>query len=64
MAITKQNKVSSATTLSAVNVSANAISEVTDPYNQDYVLPNATSGTKTDTPTLFQKPFKVASTGR
>ena len=58
VAITKQNKVSSATTLPAVNVSANAISDVTDPYNQDYVLPNATAGTKTDTP-IMETPLNV-----
>ncbi|MCX7100886.1 MAG: STN domain-containing protein, partial [Methylobacter sp.] len=45
------NKVGS-TTLKPVNVTATAIRDVKDPYNQDYVLPNATVGTKTDTPIM------------
>jgi iron complex outermembrane receptor protein len=40
------------TTLKPVNVTAKANRDVTDPYNQDYVLPNATAGTKTDTPIM------------
>jgi iron complex outermembrane receptor protein len=48
----------SATTLKPVNVTATAIRDVTDPYNQDYVLPNATAGTKTDTP-IMETPLNV-----
>ena len=46
------------TVLKTVKVSADAVRDVTDPYNQDYVLPNATSGTKTDTP-IMETPLNV-----
>ena len=45
-------------TLKAVNVTANAIHDVKDPYNEDYVLPSATAGTKTDTP-IMETPLNV-----
>ncbi|NOU23770.1 MAG: TonB-dependent receptor [Methyloglobulus sp.] len=35
----------------------------TDPYNTDYVLPNATSGTKTDTP-VMETPVNVQSVSK
>ena len=46
------------TTLKPVNVTAKANRDVTDPYNPDYVLPNATAGTKTDTP-IMETPLNV-----
>jgi iron complex outermembrane receptor protein len=46
------------TTLPKVNVVGNAIYDAKDPYNQDYVLPNATTGTKTDTP-VMETPLNV-----
>jgi iron complex outermembrane receptor protein len=46
------------TTLKPVNVTATAVRDVKDPYNEDYVLPNATSGTKTDTP-IMDTPLNV-----
>ena len=46
------------TTLKPVNVTATAVRDVKDPYNEDYVLPNATSGTKTDTP-IMETPLNV-----
>ena len=46
------------TTLPKVNVVSNAIYDVKDPYNEDYVLPNATAGTKTDTP-IMETPLNV-----
>ncbi|MCX7099925.1 MAG: TonB-dependent receptor [Methylobacter sp.] len=46
------------TTLKPINVTATAIRNVTDPYNQDYVFPNPTSGTKTDTP-IMETPLNV-----
>jgi iron complex outermembrane recepter protein len=46
------------TTLPAVKVLGKAEYDVTDPYNEDYVLPNATAGTKTDTPTM-ETPLNV-----
>ena len=45
-------------TLKAVNVTANAIRDVKDPYNEDYALPSATAGTKTDTP-IMETPLNV-----
>ena len=45
-------------TLPKVNVVGSAVYDVKDPYNQDYVLPNATSGTKTDTP-IMETPLNV-----
>ncbi|WP_347988664.1 TonB-dependent receptor [Methylomonas sp. AM2-LC] len=47
-----------AITLPKVNVVGNAINDTTDPYNKDYALPNATTGTKTDTP-LMETPLNV-----
>jgi iron complex outermembrane recepter protein len=46
---------SSVKTLQTVTVTDNNFK---DPYNQDYVLPNATSGTKTDTP-IMETPLNV-----
>ena len=51
-------KSSGPTVLKTVKVSADSIRDVKDPYNQDYVLPNATSGTMTDTP-IMQTPLNV-----
>ena len=48
----------SAIILPAVKVIGSAVYDVKDPYNQDYVLPNATSGTKTDTP-IMETPLNV-----
>ncbi|MBD9355829.1 TonB-dependent siderophore receptor [Methylomonas albis] len=48
----------SPTALPAVNVVGKAIYDATDPYNPDYVLPNATAGTKTDTP-IMETPLNV-----
>jgi len=45
-------------TLPKVNVVGSAVYDVKDPYNQDYVPPNATSGTKTDTP-IMETPLNV-----
>jgi iron complex outermembrane recepter protein len=53
----------SETTLEKVTVEADAGYDpdwVKDPYNPDYVLPNATSGTKTDTP-IMETPLNVQS---
>ncbi|WP_347987584.1 TonB-dependent receptor [Methylomonas sp. AM2-LC] len=46
------------TTLPKVNVVGNTIYDVKDPYNEDYVLPNATAGTKTETP-IMETPLNV-----
>jgi iron complex outermembrane receptor protein len=46
------------TTLPKVSVVGNAVYDAKDPYNEDYVLPNATSGTKTDTP-IMETPLNV-----
>ena len=46
------------TVLETVNVTDKAKRDVTDPYNQDYTLPNATAGTKTDTP-IMETPLNV-----
>jgi iron complex outermembrane receptor protein len=47
-----------AITLPKVNVVGNTIYDVKDPYNGDYVLPNATAGTKTNTP-IMETPLNV-----
>jgi iron complex outermembrane receptor protein len=52
------SKESGPTTLPKVNVVGNSIYDARDPYNEDYVLPNATSGTKTDTP-IMETPLNV-----
>ncbi|NOU20188.1 MAG: TonB-dependent receptor [Methyloglobulus sp.] len=52
---------SSDTTLPKVTVEANAEYDAeyyADPYNKDYVIPNATAGTKTDTP-VMETPLNV-----
>jgi iron complex outermembrane recepter protein len=52
---------SSDTTLPKVTVEADAEYDAeyyTDPYNKDYVIPNATAGTKTDTP-IMETPLNV-----
>ena len=46
------------TVLETVNVTDKAKHNVTDPYNPDYTLPNATAGTKTDTP-IMETPLNV-----
>ncbi|WP_036307503.1 STN domain-containing protein, partial [Methyloglobulus morosus] len=49
------------TTLPKVTVDADATNDVeyyADPYNKDYVIPNATAGTKTDTP-IMETPLNV-----
>lgn len=52
-----------------VNVEADAESPYddptwqTDPYNEDYVLPNATAGTKTETP-IMETPVNVQSVSK
>ena len=48
----------SSTTLPKVNVVGNTVYDVKDPYNEDYVLPNATAGTKTDTP-IMETPLNI-----
>ena len=45
-------------TLPKVSVVGSSIYDVKDPYNEDYVLPNATAGTKTDTP-IMETPLNV-----
>ncbi|MDD5277012.1 MAG: TonB-dependent receptor [Methylovulum sp.] len=57
-AATKASETANATTLPKVTVSGKAGYDVTDPYNEDYVLPDATSGTKTDTP-IMETPLNV-----
>ncbi|MDP3331255.1 MAG: TonB-dependent receptor [Methylococcaceae bacterium] len=46
------------TTLAPVTVAGAVVYDSTDPYNKDYSLPNAFTGTKTDTP-LFDTPMSV-----
>ena len=46
------------TTLKPMKVVGKATYNATDPYNPDYVLPNATAGTKTDTP-IMETPLNV-----
>ena len=46
------------TTLKPMKVVGKATYDATNPYNPDYVLPNATSGTKTDTP-IMETPLNV-----
>jgi iron complex outermembrane recepter protein len=51
----------SETTLEKVTVEADSAYDpeyYADPYNQDYVIPNATAGTKTDTP-IMETPLNV-----
>ncbi|MEY4592811.1 MAG: hypothetical protein RIR18_1706, partial [Pseudomonadota bacterium] len=52
---------SSETTLPKVTVEADSTYDpeyYADPYNKDYVIPNATAGTKTDTP-IMETPLNV-----
>ncbi|WGS85388.1 TonB-dependent receptor [Methylomonas sp. UP202] len=51
-------KPDAAATLPAVKVVGQAAYDATDPYNPDYALPNASSGTKTDTP-IMETPLNV-----
>ena len=44
--------------LKAMTVTAKASYDANDPYNPDYVIPDATSGTKTDTP-IMETPLNV-----
>ena len=53
-----ENKKAEPMVLKTVSVKADAIRDVKDPYNEDYVIPNATSGTKTDTP-IMETPLNV-----
>lgn len=46
------------TTLKPMTVVGKRGYDATDPYNPDYVLPDATSGTKTDTP-IMETPLNV-----
>ncbi|WP_426992508.1 TonB-dependent siderophore receptor [Methylomonas sp. CM2] len=56
---TKPDQPQSANTLPSVTVVGQTVQfDATDPYNEDYVLPNATSGTKTDTP-IMETPLNV-----
>lgn len=48
----------SATTLSIVNVVGKTNQNLSDPYNKDYAVTNATTATKTDTP-IMQTPVSV-----
>ena len=55
------NETGSETTLEKVTVEADSAYDpeyYADPYNKDYVLPNATVGTKTDTP-VMETPLNV-----
>ncbi|MFA5985001.1 MAG: TonB-dependent receptor [Methylococcaceae bacterium] len=45
-------------TLPTVKVTDTRLYDATDPYNTDYTLPNATAGTKTDTP-IIETPLNV-----
>ncbi len=45
-------------TLPPVSVIGQSVNNITDPYNEDYVLPNASAGTKTDTP-IMETPLNV-----
>lgn len=45
-------------TLPAVKVLGKAVYDSTDPYNKDYLLPNSSTGTKTDTP-ISETPMSV-----
>ncbi len=47
-----------ASTLPAVKVLGKGIYDSTDPYNEDYRLPNSSTATKTDTP-IMETPFSV-----
>lgn len=47
-----------AATLPTVVVTGQQANPATDPYNEDYVLPNATAGTKADTP-IMETPLNV-----
>ena len=46
------------TILPTIKVIGKTIYDVKDPYNEDYVLPNATAGTKTDTP-IMETPLNI-----
>ncbi len=59
--VTADNPKSDETTLPKVTVEADSAYDpeyYADPYNKDYVLPNATAGTKTDTP-IMETPLNV-----
>lgn len=49
---------SGTTAMPAVTVVGKAVYDSTDPYNEDYRLPNANTATKTDTP-IMETPFSV-----
>ncbi len=55
---THQSNQADPITLPKVTVVGSTLYDVKDPYNQDYVLPNATAGTKTDTP-IMETPLNV-----
>ena len=52
------NEKNPATSLPPVKVIGNSIYDVKNPYNEDYVLPDATAGTKIDTP-IMETPLNV-----
>jgi len=54
----RESGTSAPTTLPKVTVTSKAEYDNTDPYNEDYVIPNATTGTKTDTP-IMETPLNV-----
>ena len=53
-----ENKKAEPMVLKTISVRADAIRDVKDPYNEDYVLPNATAGTMTDTP-IMETPLNI-----
>jgi len=55
---THQSNQADPITLPKVTVVGSTLYDVKDPYNEDYVLPNATAGTKTDTP-IMETPLNV-----
>lgn len=48
----------SATQMAPVTVTGKAVFDSSDPYNEDYRLPNSSTATKTDTP-IMETPFSV-----
>ena len=55
---TNQALTDQSTILPTVKVIGKSSYDVKDPYNEDYVLPNATAGTKTDTP-IMETPLNI-----
>jgi len=52
------DKTSTTATLPTVKVMGKPFYNVKNPYNEDYALPNATAGTKTDTP-IMETPLNI-----